>query len=162
MVLAIYTVVHVVISLVAIFAGLVVLSGLLRSKRLDDWTKLFLWATLATSVTGFFFPFNGITPAIVTGIISMLVLAPAFYAWYGRRLAGGWRKTYVIAGMIALYLNVFVLVVQSFLKIPALHSLAPTQAEPPFKITQLIVLAAFVVLTILAAIKFRDEPAKQP
>ena len=158
--LAIYTAVHVVISLVGIFSGLVVMFGLLNSKRLDGWTKLFLTTTVATSATGFFFPFNGITPAIVTGIISLAVLAPAIYARYSRHLIGGWRNTYVITAMIALYLNVFVLVVQSFLKIPALHQLAPTQSEPPFKIAQLAVLVVFVVLTITAAIKFRAEPVK--
>ena len=158
--LAIYTAVHVVISLVGIFSGLVVMFGLLNSKRLDGWTKLFLTTTVATSATGFFFPFNGITPAIVTGIISLAVLAPAIYARYGRHLIGGWRNTYVITAMIALYLNVFVLVVQSFLKIPALHQLAPTQSEPPFKIAQLAVLVVFVVLTIAAAIRFRAEPVE--
>jgi len=159
--LAIYTFVHVLISLVGIFTGLVVAYGLLNSKQFDCWTKLFLWTTVATSVTGFFFPFHGLTPAIVVGIISLAVLALAIYARVRRQLAGSWRKTYVITAMIALYLNVFVLVVQSFLKIPALHALAPTQAESPFKLTQLVVLALFVVLTILAAIKFRAEPVKQ-
>lgn len=160
MLLATYTLVHVVISLVGIFAGLVIVSGLLTSRRLDGWTKLFLWTTVTTSVTGFFFPFHGMTPAIVTGIISMVVLAPAIYARYVRQLAGGWRKTYVITAMIVLYLNVFVLIVQSFLKIPALHALAPTQGEPPFKLTQLVALAVFVVLTIIAAAKFRGEPIR--
>ena len=158
MILAIYTLVHVVISLVGIFAGFVVIFGLLNSKRLDGWTGVFLATTVATSVTGFFFPFHGVTPAIVVGIMSLVVLALAIYARYPRHLAGGWRKTYVITAMVALYFNVFVLMVQSFLKIPALHALAPTQSEPPFKLTQGVVFLLFVVLTIMAVIRFRDEP----
>ena len=158
MILAIYTLVHVVISLVGIFAGFVVIFGFLNSKRLDGWTRVFLATTVATSVTGFFFPFHGVTPAIVVGIMSLVVLALAIYARYPRHLAGGWRKTYVITAMVALYFNVFVLMVQSFLKIPALHALAPTQSEPPFKLTQGVVLLLFVVLTIMAVIRFRDEP----
>jgi len=158
MILAIYTLVHVVISLVGIFAGFVVIFGLLNSKRLEGWTRVFLATTVATSVTGFFFPFHGVTPAIVVGIMSLVVLALAIYARYPRHLAGGWRKTYVITAMVALYFNVFVLMVQSFLKIPALHALAPTQSEPPFKLTQGVVFLLFVVLTIMAVIRFRDEP----
>ena len=95
-------------------------------------------------------------------IISLLVLAVAIYARYARHLAGAWRKIYVIGAVIALYLNVFVLIVQSFQKIPALKAMAPTQTEPPFKFTQLVVLALFVLLTIVAAIRFRDEPAGAP
>ena len=153
-----FTIVHVVISLIGIGSGLVVLAGLLAAKRLDGWTALFLVSTVATSVTGFFFPFHGFTPAIAVGIISLLVLAVASFARYGRRLAGAWRWVYVITAMVALYLNVFVLIVQLFQKVPALKALAPTQSEPPFLLTQLVVLALFVVLAIVAAIKFRIEP----
>lgn len=156
--LQIYTLIHVVISLVAIFSGFVVLFGLLASKRLDGWTKLFLTTTVLTSVTGFFFPIHHLTPAHTLGIISLLVLAVAIYARYTFHLAGIWRKTYVVTAMIALYLNVFVLVVQLFEKVPTLHALAPTQSEAPFKLTQLVVLVLFVVLTIAAATRFRKEP----
>ena len=159
MILPIYTIIHTLISLVGIFTGLVVLFGMLAGKRIDGWTKWFLITTVLTSVTGFFFPFHGFTPAIGLGIISLLVLAVAIYARYPRQLAGHWRWIYVVGAVISLYFNVFVGVVQSFEKIPALHALAPTQIEPPFKLTQLVVLALFAVLTIIAAIRFRLEQA---
>jgi hypothetical protein len=159
MILPIYTIIHTLISLVGIFTGLAVLFGMLAGKRLDGWTKWFLITTVLTSVTGFFFPFHGFTPAIGLGIISLLVLAVAIYARYLRQLAGHWRWIYVVTAVVALYFNVFVGVVQSFEKIPALHALAPTQTEPPFKLTQLVVLALFAVLTIIAAFRFRPEQA---
>ena len=111
-------------------------------------------------MTGFFFPFHGFTPAIGVGIISLLVLAVAVYARYPRQLAGHWRWIYVVTAVIALYLNVFVAVVQAFEKVPALKVMAPAQTEPPFKVTQLVVLALFVVLGIVAAIRFRNEPIR--
>ena len=160
MILAIYTLVHVVISLAGIFSGFVVLFGLLAGKRLDGWTKFFLITTVATSVTGFFFPLHGFTPAIGVGIISLLVLSIAIFARYPRQLAGRWRWIYVVTAMIALYLNVFVAIVQAFEKAPVLKVLARTQSEPPFKLTQLVVLALFVVLGIAAAIRFRNEPIR--
>ncbi len=160
MILHVYTVIHTLISLVGIFTGLVVLLGMLAGKRLDGWTKWFLITTVATSVTGFFFPFHGFTPAIGVGIISLLVLAVAVYARHPRQLAGHWRWIYVVTAVIALYLNVFVAVVQAFEKVPALKVMAPAQTEPPFKVTQLVVLALFVVLGIVAAIRFRPEPIR--
>ena len=155
--LSTFTIVHVVISLIGIASGLVVMFGLLVARKLNRWSVLFLVSTVATSVTGFFFPFHGVTPAIVVGLISLVVLAVAILARYGRHFAGAWRWIYVVTVMIALYLNVFVLIVQLFQKVPALKVLAPTQSEPPFAVTQLVVLALFVVLTIIAAIKFRGE-----
>jgi hypothetical protein len=152
--LAAFTLVHVVISLIAILAGLVVGYGLLNNKRFDEVNALFLLMTVATSVTGFFFPFHGVTPGIKVGIISMIVLAIAILARYAFHLAGAWRRIYAITAMLALYLNVFVLVVQSFEKVPALHALAPTQKEPPFAIAQLAVLVLFIVLTVFASKKF--------
>ena len=160
MILAIYTLVHVVISLAGIFSGFVVLFGLLAGKRLDGWTKFFLITTVATSVTGFFFPLHGFTPAIGVGIISLLVLSIAIFARYPRQLAGRWRWIYVVTAMIALYLNVFVAIVQAFEKAPVLKALAPTQSEPPLKLTQLVVLALFIVLTIVGVIRFRLEPVR--
>jgi len=154
----IFTLIHVLISLLGIFSGFVVVSGMLARKQFHGWTGLFLATTTLTSLTGFFFPFHGITPAIVVGIISLGILAVAIFARYARNLAGAWRKTYVITAMLALYLNVFVLVVQAFLKVPALKEIAPTQNDPPFKLTQLMVLLAFIVLGVVATIRFRIEP----
>lgn len=162
MILQIYTIIHTILSLVGIFTGLVALGGMLAGKRLDRWTKWFLITTTLTSVTGFFFPFHGFTPAIGVGIISCIVLAIAIFARYAKHLAGHWRWIHIVTAQIALYFNVFVLVVQSFEKIPALHVLAPTQTEQPFKLAQLVVLAIFVVLTIIAVIKFRVEPVTRP
>ncbi len=159
MILHIYTIIHTLISLVGIFTGFVVLFGLLAGKRLDGWTKWFLITTVLTSVTGFGFPVHQFMPSHGVGIISLLVLAVAIYARCRRELAGAWRWIYVVSAMIALYLNVFVGVVQAFEKVPVLKALAPTQTEPPFKLTQLVVLALFVVLTVVAAIRFHPEPA---
>jgi MFS family permease len=155
-----YTIIHTLISLVAIFTGFVVLFGLFGGKRLDGWTKWFLITAVATTVTGFFFPFHGFTPAIGLGVISLPVLALTIYARYPKNLAGAWRWIYVIGAVISLYFNVFVGVVQSFEKIPALTAMAPTQSEPPFKLTQLVVLALFVVLTLVATIRFHPEPIR--
>ena len=155
-----FTFVHVVISLVGIFSGLVTVFGMIAGKRLDGWTGLFLVMTVLTSVTGFMFPYHGFTPAIGVGILSLVALAMAILARYRRHLVGGWRRTYVISAVIALYLNVFVLVVQLFEKVPVLHAMAPKGSEPPFLITQAIVMVIFVVLGILAAKKFRDQTTR--
>jgi hypothetical protein len=152
-----FTQIHVAISLIAIFSGLVVMFGLLTNNRLDRWTALFLLTTLATTVTGFFFPFHGFTPALGVGVISMFLLAIALVARYRRHLQKAWRWIYVITALAALYLNVFVLIVQAFQKIPGLKALAPTQTEAPFLITQLLTLLLFVVLSIIAAVKFRVD-----
>ena len=160
MILLIYTIVHTLISLVAIFTGLVVVFGMLGGSRLDGWTKWFLITAVATTVTGFFFPFHGFTPAIGLGIISLPFLALTLFARYPKHLSGAWRWIYVIGAVICLYFNLFVAVVQSFEKIPALHAMAPTQTEPPFKHTQLVVLALFILLGIVAMIRFRPEPAR--
>jgi hypothetical protein len=152
-----FTTVHVVISLVGIASGLVVLFGLLRNRLLDRWNTLFLATTVATSVTGFGFPFDHLLPSHKVGILSLVVLAVAIVALYAFRLAGAWRRVYVICAGIAVYLNVFVLVVQLFQKVPALKAIAPTQKEPPFAIAQLMVL--FAVLAVLAAVRFRAASA---
>jgi hypothetical protein len=159
MILKLLTLAHVVISLAGIFSGFVVLFGLLASKGLDRWTALFLTTTVATSVTGFFFPVHQFMPSHAAGILSLVVLSAAIYARYARHLAGAWRKIFVVTAVIALYFNVFVGIVQAFLKVPALKALAPTQTETPFNLTQLLVLAAFVVLGIVAAIRFHGDPA---
>jgi len=155
---ATFTLLHVLISLLGIASGLVVMYGLLTSKRLDRWTLLFLISTVATSLTGFLFPFEHLTPGIVVGVLSLILLAIATVARYGLHLNGVARAAYVVTASAALYFNVFVLVVQSFEKEPALKALAPTQKEPPFAVAQLLVLAFFVVLTVLAVRRFHAEP----
>jgi hypothetical protein len=159
MILQAFTLFHVILSLIGIGAGLIVAFGFLSSKRLDGLTSVFLSTTVATSVTGFFFPFHGVTPGIVLGVLSLIALAFAIVARYRYRLAGGWRRTYVISSVIALYFNVFVLINQLFDKVPALKALAPTKSEPPFQVTQLIVLVLFIVLGIRAAMKFHGTLA---
>lgn len=151
-----FTLIHVLISLAGIASGLVVMYGFLRNKRLGGWTAVFLTTTALTSLSGFLFPFKGVTPAINLGIISLVVLAIAIVTRYSLHLA--WRKTYVIAACAALYFNVFVLVVQSFEKVPQLKAIAPTQKEAPFAIAQIAVLVLFVVLTTFAVKRFRAEP----
>ncbi len=153
-----FTILHVAVSLLAIVSGLIVLSGMLGARRLPGWTALFLFTTVLTSVTGFMFPINGLTPAIVFGLISIVILAMALVALYVQHLGGAWRWIYVTTALVALYLNVFVLIVQSFQKVPALQKLAPTQSEPPFSVTQGVVLLAFLVLGTLAARRFRPAP----
>ncbi|MEY2605314.1 MAG: hypothetical protein QOH31_3130 [Verrucomicrobiota bacterium] len=150
--------VHVLLSLVGIFSGFVVLFGMLAAKRLNGWTATFLVTTVATSVTGFFLPAAHFMPSHAIGILSLIVLALAIFARYGRHLAGAWRRTYVISAVLALYFNVFVLIAQTFQKVPALKAIAPTQSEPPFAIAQLVVLVLFVVFGVPAVIKFRNEP----
>jgi hypothetical protein len=156
--LATFTALHVAISLAGIGSGFVVIYGFLTNKRLDGWTAAFLVTTALTSLTGFLFPFKGVTPGIVVGLISLVVLAIAALTRYTLHLT--WRKTYVIAASAALYFNVFVLVVQSFEKVPALHALAQTQKEPPFAVAQVAVLVLFIVLTVLSVKRFRSEPTQ--
>jgi hypothetical protein len=158
MTLSTFTLFHVLLSLVGIAAGFIVVYGLVSGKRLDLWTAIFLIFTVLTSLTGFLFPFTHLLPSHVVGILSLLVLALAIFARYARRLEGGWRRTYVICAMVALYFNVFVLVVQSFEKVSALKALAPTQKEPPFLIAQLAVMAIFILLTIVAVKRFKLLP----
>jgi len=153
--LSAFTTLHVILSLIGIVAGIVVVLGLIADKRLPGWTALFLASTILTSVTGFMFPFSQLLPSHVVGLISLLVLAIAVLALYLFRLDGFWRPVYVIAAIIALYLNVFVGVVQAFQKLAFLQALAPTQSEPPFLIAHLAVLVIFVVLAVLALRSFR-------
>lgn len=153
-----FTILHVIISLVAIVSGLVVLVGMLRASRLPGWTALFLATTILTSVTGFMFPISGVTPAIVLGLISIVILAIALAALYLKQLSGAWRWIYVTTALAALYFNVFVLIVQAFQKVPALQKLAPTQSEPPFQIAQGVTLLAIVILGTMAVRRFRPAP----
>lgn len=158
--LATFTAVHVVISLIGIATGLVVLFSWIAGKRRDTWTTVFLITTVLTSVTGFGFPFVQLLPSHIVGAISLVVLAVAFATRRSFGLPRGWRRTFVISSVTALYFNVFVLVVQSFQKIPALNSLAPTQSEPPFALAQLAVLLAFVAFGILAVKRSRNFEGK--
>jgi len=154
MTLKLYTLIHVIISLLGILSGFVVMAGMVNADPMESWTKFFLWTTVLTSVTGFFFPFQRLMPSHIFGVISLVVLAAAIYGRYSAHLAGGWGLTYVIGAIFAQYLNVFILVVQMFQKIPALNKLAPTQKEPPFAVAQLVVLVAFIALGVLAAVRF--------
>ena len=148
-----FTILHVIITLVAIGSGLIVVGGMFASHRLPVTTALFLFTTALTSVTGFLFPIHGFTPALGVGILACVILAVALFALYKEHLVGAWRWIYVIGAVASLYLNVFVLVVQSFVKVSALNALAPTQTGPPFAITQAAVLAIFILITLIAAIK---------
>ncbi len=156
--LATYTLLHVITSLVGIASGLVVLIGLLGGKPLETWTAIFLATTVATSVSGFGFPFDHLLPSHKVGILSLIVLAVAIVARYVFHLAGAWRRVYVVGAVIALYLNIFVLIVQSFQKVPALKAMAPTETEPPFVIAQGAVLLVFVLLGIFSAKRFSHQP----
>jgi ethanolamine transporter EutH len=151
---------HVAISLIGMASGLVVLYGLFIGRAFGAWTALFLATTILTSVTGFPLPPFGFDPPRAVGILSLVLLAVAVIAYYAFQLAGAWRWVYVITAMIALYLNVFVGVIQAFGKLPFLRSLAPTQSEPPFLIAQLLVLAAFVALGFLAVRRFHPAIAR--
>jgi hypothetical protein len=153
--LAPFTFIHVLISLAGIVSGLLVLFGMLGNRRMDGMTLAFLLFTVATSVTGFFLPFTTITPAVKLGIVSLVTLAPTLAARYAFGMRGFWRWVYVIGAVAALYFNCFVLVVQAFLKVPALHVLAPNGSEPPFAVAQGITLLFFLVTGYLAVRRFR-------
>ena len=140
-----YTLIHVAISLIGIASGLVVVYGFLTGNKLRAWNALFLVMTILTSVTGFFFPFHGITPGIVVGVISLVVLAVAVLAWNKK-----WAKTYIVTATIAEFFNVLVLIVQSFMKIAALHALAPKGTEPITNVAKVVALVLFVVVAWVA------------
>ena len=155
-----FTVLHVAISLIAIGTGFVVIAGFVKGKRLSGWTGVFLTTTILTSVTGFMFPPKPIGPPHIFGIVSLALLTAALVALYGKKLAGKWRWIYVVTALICQYLNVVVLIVQSFQKIPALNALAPTQTnELAFAATQGVMLVLFIVLGFLAVKRFRPSPS---
>jgi hypothetical protein len=151
--------IHVALSLIGIASGLVVFYGLLRGMEFGRWTALFLAATILTSVTGFPLAPFGFDPPRAAGVLSLILLAVAVVALYAFKLRRAWCWIYVITAIAALYLNCFVGVIQAFLKVPSLHSLAPTQHEPPFLLTQLVVLVIFLGLGVAALIKF--HPARR-
>jgi hypothetical protein len=156
-----FTALHVVISLVAIASGGVVAFEMLHNRLSAGWNGFFLVTTALTSITGFMYPFHGMTPGIMLGIISMVLLVVAAVACYGRHLERGWRRSYAILAVTLLYLNVFVLVAQSFQKVPQLKALAPTQSAPPFLAAQSVVFVLFVVLGVLAARRFHNPARRQ-
>jgi hypothetical protein len=149
--------IHIILSLIGILSGLVVLYGLLAGTLSSAWTAIFLVTTILTSLTGFPLPPYGFDPPRAVGVISLVLLALAVAAYYVFHLTGAWRWIFVASSVAALYLNVFVGVVQSFMKLPFLQPLAPTQSEPPFVVTQGVVLIVFIAIGIWAAIKFRPE-----
>jgi hypothetical protein len=157
--LSTYTTIHVIISLIAIVTGFIAVFGMFTGDRMARWTAIFLVTTILTSVTGFGFPFDHFLPSHWVGVVSLVFLAVALFAVYVKHLAGAWRWIYVVSAIIALWFNVFVLIVQSFMKIAALKELAPTQSEPPFQIAQGAALVLFVVLAILAVRQFRPAAA---
>jgi hypothetical protein len=153
----VFLLVHVVLSVLGILTGLVVAGGLTAGARLSGWTVFFLTTTILTNVTGFlFFPLK-VSPPHLVGVLSLIVLAVCLVARYGKNMEGRWRAIYVVTAMIALYLNVFVLIVQLFVKTPSLALLAPLQKEPPFTATQFLILALFVWLGISAVRGFKTE-----
>jgi hypothetical protein len=153
-----FTLIHTLISLVAIVAGLVVVGGLVAGARLDGWTGLFLVTTALTSITGFGFPFTRLLPSHYIGILSLVLMVPVIIARYRKHLEGTWRGVYVVGSVLVLYLNLFVLVDQLFRRIPALIVLAPTHKEAPYVVTQLLVMALFGILGIAAFRRFRPHP----
>jgi len=157
--LSTFTTIHVIISLIAIATGFVTVFGMLTGNRMARWTAIFLVMTVLTSVTGFGFPFDHFLPSHWVGVLSLVFLAVALFAVYVKHLAGAWRWIYVVSAIVALWFNVFVLIVQSFMKISVLKALAPTQSEPPFQIAQGAALVLFVVLAILAVRQFRPAAA---
>lgn len=157
--LSTFTTIHVIISLIAIATGFITVFGMLTGNRMARWTAIFLVMTVLTSVTGFGFPFDHFLPSHWVGVVSLVFLAVALFAVYVKHLAGAWRWIYVVSAVVALWFNVFVLIVQSFMKISVLKALAPTQSEPPFQIAQGAALVLFVVLAILAVRQFRPAAA---
>ena len=158
--LATFTTVHVIISLIAIVSGILVMFGILGSNRMPGMTAIFLLFTILTSVTGFLFPFDKLLPSHMIGILSLVLLAIACIALYGMKLSGAWRAVYVVTAMISLYLNIFVLIIQAFLKVPVLTALAPGNppSGPAFAVVQGVVLVFFVIVIIGAIRRFRPMP----
>jgi hypothetical protein len=150
-----FTLIHVLISVLGIITGLVAVGGLISGRLLDGWTRFFLATTLLTSLTGFGFPFVKVAPPHIVGAISLLVLAVCLAALYWKRLDRGWRTTFVVTAVVALYLNTFVLVVQLLQKTPVLAKAAP-EGSPAFGGTHLVVLALFVWLCWAAIKGFRN------
>jgi hypothetical protein len=155
---ATFTLIHVLISLIGIGSGFVALGAMIGNKWSTAWNTIFLTSTVATSATGFFFHSKSFGPPHVIGLISLTVLALILFALYQKRLAGRWQSVYTIGAAFALYLNVFVGIVQAFQKVPALHAMAPTQSEGPFVAAQCAALLLFVAFTYLAVKRLSPVP----
>jgi hypothetical protein len=151
------TLFHVLVSLIAIVTGIPVVYGFLKSQSYPRWTTWYFAATALTLITSFLFPFKGMTPAIAIGVLCILIFIPTWYARYRTSLAGLWRPVYVVGAMLLLYFNCLVLIVQSFQKVPGLHSLAPTGGELPVVVTQVILLIVALVLGVLSLLRFRSQ-----
>jgi hypothetical protein len=152
-----FTLIHVVLSIVGILAGLVSVGGLMTGVRLNGWIGTYLVTTFLTNATGFFFPFARIMPSHILGALSLVILPLAMAALYWKHLAGAWRTVFVVCSVTALYFNVFVLMVQLFAKVPLLIAVAPTQKSPAFGATQLLILVVFVILGRAAVKGSRTE-----
>ena len=155
--LEVFTLIHVVISLIGIATGLVAAFGMIGNKLLKRWTAIFLVTTVLTNVTGLMFPFHGVTPGIILALLSLTVMAPTMLALFQFHLSGVWRWVYAAGAVMGLYFNVFVLIVQSFQKVPALKALAPHGNEPPFAVMQGLTLVAFIVIGVMAVRKFHPQ-----
>ncbi|MDB5641114.1 MAG: hypothetical protein JWN07_431 [Hyphomicrobiales bacterium] len=153
---------HTLISLIAIAAGAVAVTGLFRNGSFRRATHLFLATAVLTSLTGFLFPLNGVTPAVITGVLALGILALVLMAFYLFHLTGAWRWIFAIGMVASLYLLVFVGVAQAFQKIAFLNGFAPTQSETPFLVAQLVALVMFVVIGVLATRSYRPGPALSP
>ncbi|MEJ8572731.1 hypothetical protein [Microbaculum marinum] len=156
-----FTTLHVLLSLVGIASGLVAVAAMISRRSSPGWTALFLTTTLLTTLTGFLFPISVLTPALIVGLVSLALLIAALLALYAFHSRGAWRWIFVVTAVAALYLNVFVLIVQAFQKIGFLNALAPTQSEPPFLVAQAAALLAFLIAGYLAAVRIppRGLPA---
>jgi hypothetical protein len=152
-----FTLLHVLISLIGVVTGFVVMAELLRSRSSGGWTTIFLATTIVTSASGFLFPFSKLLPSHIVGIISLALLAVAVFAFYGRHMHGVWRPVYIVTALLSLYLNVFVMIIQAFMKISILKGLAPTQTESPFLIVQGMTFLCFLAVIVVAAIKYRPS-----
>lgn len=150
-----FTVFHLILSMIGIAFGFIVAGGILASNKLPGWTALFLLTTILTNATGFLFPVAKLLPSHIVAALSLVLLAVALYAYYGKSLDGVWRPVYIVTAMLALWFNVFVLVAQSFLKVALLNVYAPTGSEPPFAITQGVVLIFFIAAILLGIRKFK-------
>jgi hypothetical protein len=155
--LPVFTLIHVVISVIGIISGLVAVGGLIAGVRLRGWIALFLSTTVLTSVSGFGFAFTALLPSHVVGLISLVVLAIALFALYVKRLAGGWRTAFTVTTVVALWANTFVLMAQLMQKVPAIATIAPGPNAPAFGVTQGLVVLLFVVIGWIALKGFRIE-----